>query len=253
MLRASSRRTVGKTLRDARTGRGIPLEKASDDTRIDGRYLDALERDAPPTEFPGPLYARAFLREYSRYLGLNSRRLVGAYVSAHPEPERPFFGPFPVERRHGGWLAGVLVVASLAALAAIATSAARQDEPEVTPTQVGPPPATSPGIEPTSPEPPPTTTPSAPATHLRLAIRVVDAPSWLQVIRGDRVLLEEVKPPGFAGSFRARSSLDVVVGNAGAVRLTLDGRRLGSPGDPGQVYAATFERRPNGRTRIVPS
>jgi hypothetical protein len=59
----------------ARRARAITLEDVERDTRVSKRYLEALENE-DFTIFPAPVYARGFLRTYSRYLGLNPEELL---------------------------------------------------------------------------------------------------------------------------------------------------------------------------------
>jgi hypothetical protein len=66
---------LGNTLSRARRARGITLEDAERDTHVSRRYLQALETE-DFTIFPAPVYARGFLRTYSRYLGLNPEELI---------------------------------------------------------------------------------------------------------------------------------------------------------------------------------
>ncbi len=67
---------LGPVLREARTRRGIPLGQAARDTCISVTYLEALEANAPIHAFTAPVYARGFLREYARYLGLDAAPLL---------------------------------------------------------------------------------------------------------------------------------------------------------------------------------
>jgi transcriptional regulator with XRE-family HTH domain len=80
---------VGAELQRARERRGESLVQASDRTRISVRYLEALERDAPLSEFPSPTYARFFLREYARYLGLDEARVLRAFALATGDGTAP--------------------------------------------------------------------------------------------------------------------------------------------------------------------
>jgi len=77
------------TLRRAREGRGEGLAQASEGTRISLTYLEALESDAPIEAYPSALYARFFLREYARYLGLDEEPLLEAFSRRHGLPEEP--------------------------------------------------------------------------------------------------------------------------------------------------------------------
>lgn len=228
MALRAPKQSIGERLRSARSERGVDLDRAARDTGLDRRDLEALERDAAPEEFRGSLYARIFLREYARYLGLNPRPLVDRYRHEHPERERPLIGgPVPVERTPAWWLKPLLVALSVGVLAGLVVASVRSDRPDVAvlPRTMAPSPA-SPAATPSPEEP---EAPSRPADRLVLDLRVVDAPSWIRVLRGDEVVLEETLEPGDRRTFRAREELGLVFGNASAVRLTANGERLPLP------------------------
>ena len=84
----SSRAGVGPVLRRAREARGVSLDAASRTTRIRPRYLAALEDDAGADAFPGPIYARFFLKEYARFLGVEDEPLLNA-LEARTAPAPP--------------------------------------------------------------------------------------------------------------------------------------------------------------------
>jgi cytoskeletal protein RodZ len=69
---------LGNTLSRARRARGISIEDAERDTHVSRRYLTALENE-DFSIFPAPVYARGFLRTYSRYLGLNPEELMQVF------------------------------------------------------------------------------------------------------------------------------------------------------------------------------
>lgn len=69
---------LGNTLSRARRARAITLEDAERDTHVSRRYLQALETE-DFNLFPAPVYARGFLRTYSRYLGLNPEELIRVF------------------------------------------------------------------------------------------------------------------------------------------------------------------------------
>ncbi len=108
---------LGKALAEARIARGLTLRDVERDTRISHKYLQSLE-EGTLDEMPAPVYARAFMRTYAQYLGLNERVLVQQLPGAKPEPEMP---PLPQMTREtsvpllsASWLvAGVVVVALL--------------------------------------------------------------------------------------------------------------------------------------------
>jgi cytoskeletal protein RodZ len=57
-------------LRQEREKRHIPLQKIAEETKISARYLEALEAD-DLSKLPGEFFYRAFVRQYSGYLGLD--------------------------------------------------------------------------------------------------------------------------------------------------------------------------------------
>ncbi|HBL39800.1 TPA: hypothetical protein DDZ10_03985 [Candidatus Uhrbacteria bacterium] len=60
--------TIGEELATVRRRLSIPLREASEKTRIQRRYLKALEENRWQ-DLPEPLYTRNFLRNYARFLG----------------------------------------------------------------------------------------------------------------------------------------------------------------------------------------
>jgi hypothetical protein len=226
------------------------MEQAAEITRIPPAHLEALERTAPPEEFPEPWYARTFLREYSRFLGLRSKPLVEDYQLRYPRPEVSPIGYLPLERRaKGGWLRPALVAVAVLGLIALTIVVARRepapnvvaDQPSF-PSPASPVPVETETTEPATPAPPE-------AVVLRL--RVVDAPSWVELSRDGEVLVSETVLPGYAKTFRADRRLDLELGYAPGVRLTLDGEPFQIAGDDGGVYRASFVLRDD-EVRVVP-
>ncbi len=110
---------LGKALTEARIARGLSLNDVERDTRISGKYLKALE-EGKLGVLPAPVYARAFMRTYTQYLGLNAPAFVQHLPGAKPEPDLP---PLPEVGRGGtaarlsaGWLVSGAVVVLLLVL-----------------------------------------------------------------------------------------------------------------------------------------
>src|SRR5207237_9721782 len=88
---------VGAGLREARERQGLSLEQAAAATRIAARHLRALEEEEEFERLPEPVYARGFLREYARFLGLDARPFLDEYTARLGEAEPP--PPPPRARR----------------------------------------------------------------------------------------------------------------------------------------------------------
>jgi cytoskeletal protein RodZ len=89
---------VGIKLHEARTRRKLSLQKVEQATKIRGRYLLAIENDEWD-QLPGDTYARAFIRTYGRFLGLDGDRLAEeqrqSRGAARPGEQLPRVDPRP--------------------------------------------------------------------------------------------------------------------------------------------------------------
>src|SRR5436190_15764213 len=73
--------SFGSWLRQQREIRNINLREISDNTKIAMRYLEALEEDRFEV-LPAPIFAKGFLREYAKYVGLDPDEVVNFYLTA---------------------------------------------------------------------------------------------------------------------------------------------------------------------------
>src|SRR5436305_2965630 len=82
--------SFGHWLRRQRELREISLRDIAERTKISLRYLEAMEDDRFDL-LPAPVFAKGFLREYARYVGLSPDEVVNHWLSVQPavEGERP--------------------------------------------------------------------------------------------------------------------------------------------------------------------
>lgn len=245
---------LGQRFRAAREARGLSLPEVVEQVRIRAVYLAAIENE-DWSAIGAPVYIRGFLRTYARFLGLDAEEVVAEFNLGEGERGAivPARGHIVDERAAGRrglqlspfiWVAAVVAIVLIAFVVyneltlpkpgAVAFLATPIPAPSVT--------ATSLVVAPSaSPMPSVTVTPSAEPTLLTattLSLRLT-GPCWLRVSSDGRVVSEGIFPAGTTKTFSGRS-VSVLVGNAGAADLLLDGKDLGKMGAPGQVVQRSF-------------
>lgn len=108
---------LGRLLKAAREERGLSLDDLQEMTKIQKRYIDAIETGKYHL-LPGPFYTRAFIRNISENLHLNTDQLLqqyeGTLPATHSEPvdsvprrKNRITGPSVI----GKWISTFLLVA----------------------------------------------------------------------------------------------------------------------------------------------
>lgn len=223
-------------------------------------YLAAIEEE-DWTAIGAPVYVRGFMRTYARFLGLDAEAAVARFTAVVPvaAPVRTGAAPSHEERLHGAVKPGPSIGAIVAIVVAVVLIGfvgfefyqyrGDQGVPVLVPVAAtsGAPDAAAVGATPTSaadgslaasrPAAVPVARPSA-KPQRGLSIHLTQK-SWLRVSVDGRVAVEGIFPAGTAKSFTGKSA-DVRVGNAGGVRIAVNGRNLGSLGADGDVVERQF-------------
>ena len=71
--------SFGETLKRERELRQISLREIAEATKINLRYLDALERD-DFRHLPGGVFNKGFVRAYAQFIGIDPETMVMAYL-----------------------------------------------------------------------------------------------------------------------------------------------------------------------------
>jgi len=229
---------IGATLRSAREALGTSVEEAAWRTRIRPEYLRALEDER--FDACGHLaHARSHLHSYARFLGLDANALVRDYSEQiqHAEPSsiEKLNERVKEEKRppKPNWLIAGAVAAVLL-IAASLTGIVRGPGPRTEPSGNALP--TLPGASQPSASAPAVAA-AAPANGITLVV-VAQGRSWVRVVSDGTLVFEGTITPGASKTFTGTDAVDLTVGNAGVVRLILNGRDLGAPGKAGDVYHA---------------
>jgi cytoskeletal protein RodZ len=233
--------SFGDWLRRQREMREISLRDIADRTKISLRYLEAMEADRFDL-LPAPIFAKGFLREYARYVGLSPDDVVNHYLSvnhpeeleaasredtkvtrARPKPLDP--GQPPVRRNWSYGLLLVLLGLVLLVLVALAAwfSDRRHEQksgPGQAPPLVAAPPAPAPRPAASAPVPAP-----QPAAPLEVSLDFTQD-CWVSALIDGKNRLAEQRVQGEALQLEAQKSIVLTLGNAGGVEVQVNGYPL---------------------------
>jgi cytoskeleton protein RodZ len=238
---------VAEALRDTRTRRRISLERAAADTRISTKALKALEGTGSAEDLPEAPYDRYFLKEYALYLGLDAEPLLSALDHREGRDPEPPLGMLLVEPAPPRWRAIAVGVGCAAALGVLAFLGLTSSRPvPITPSNVAAPPAPPAASQPAGPSE--DSGGGTPVTGARAVLRLSGS-CWIQATVDGNVVMAETVPEGRTVRFRANRRLDLVLGNAGGVRLTVNGSAVAT-GDAGEVVRLSFVWK-NGRLQAL--
>jgi cytoskeletal protein RodZ len=79
---------IGEILRDERLRRGLKLEQVTECTKIGQAHLQAIETNRFD-RLPCGLYARSFIRQYTRMLDLDEELLIASFKEQFEQPILP--------------------------------------------------------------------------------------------------------------------------------------------------------------------
>jgi cytoskeletal protein RodZ len=86
-----AKESFGSWLRRQRELREITLREIADTSKISLRYLQALEEDRFDL-LPAPVFAKGFLRQYARYVGIDPEETVNFFLTARGQEEEEVTG-----------------------------------------------------------------------------------------------------------------------------------------------------------------
>lgn len=249
--------SIGEILKNERTSRGLSLQEVNDATRITVQNLTALEEDRFDY-FPNRVYARAFLRDYANFLGLDSATLLDRYEDgfSHGEGEAE---AAPVKSSGSAWKVIGYVFFGLLVLAAMAVAVyfgSKYNDKDREPTKVVtrspegddgdvatlPKPSTGGEAvvdkpETTTPEPEPQ--PAPVVDKVILDVTAVDT-VWMRVKADGQVVFIGDFAKGTTKTFEGAKSVNIRLGKAGAVQLKLNDKPQPALGTMQQIGDKTF-------------
>jgi cytoskeleton protein RodZ len=234
--------SIGEALRSAREAQGKSVEDAAAATRIRPSYLEALEQEHFE-QLGGNVYAKGFLRSYANFLGVDPAPLLEAY-RAQERPDAPLFEHAPTAirgqasgRRGPTWLAVAIVCVSIILVVSLWSLLRPSPDPTNAQPPFAPEPATT-AVGSAGTSTPPTTTRPVPK-GVTVTVRYT-APSWTKVTADGEVSFEGTPGPDERRTFRAKRSIELILGAPAKVTLTVNGKDLGVPDRSGAIWRHSF-------------
>jgi cytoskeleton protein RodZ len=241
---------IGQRLRSAREAKGLTIDALARTTRVQARFLEAIERNDPHALPPRP-YGRGSVRAYAGEVGLDPDRTVREFFlqftpdeTAHDRiavaaPTAETIAP--ADARHRAVVGTVLTCAVAAAFVLLigrGVLTTRSEPGPVGTTGIGgadTAAASTTGIAPVVEARPltPHAEGSASAPPLTVMLEAT-APSWITATADGERVLYRIMQPGEREVLRADESVRLRIGDAGAVRWRINGREpvvMGAPGD----------------------
>jgi cytoskeletal protein RodZ len=231
----------GRYLQAIRIGRDIRLEQVAEETRIAISTLEAIENE-DFNRLPPDVFLKGFLRAYAKVIGADPDEAVrryearckllqnGAAVDQEPQGIRSGL--------QGRLWVALILLAGLVAATLLGYQYWGQNREEVSPTA----PALSADSavrQPTAAAPPPPSEavkrPQIPATPKYVLTVSAQEDSWIKVSIDQGTPLEHALKAGGQIKLEAQNGFNLLIGNAGGVRLSLDGKPVQVPGKRGEV------------------
>ncbi|MDQ1712945.1 MAG: hypothetical protein QOE45_2395 [Frankiaceae bacterium] len=239
--------SIGEVLATAREDAGESIEDVSRATRIRGELLRRIESD----DFAGcggAVYARGHVRAIATHLGIDPAPLVAEFDKANADEVPATRDIFEHEvlampdRTGPNWTAAMAVMAGVLLIVALVSlfnnNGTATPEAGVQPiTSTSPTPSAAPA---TTPPPGDALAGRIPGSGVFLRVTIVNTKSYVTVTADGKKTYQGLMTFPSQQDFTAKKTIHLVIGNAAAVRLVVNGRDLGSPGRPGEVVRLDF-------------
>ncbi|MFD7937540.1 helix-turn-helix domain-containing protein [Streptomyces sp. NPDC048253] len=251
--------SIGRALKQARITAGLTVDDVSSATRVRIAIVHAIESD----DFAacgGDVYARGHIRTLARAVHLDPAPLIERYDDTHggrpaPTPAAPLFEAERIrpERRGPNWTAA-MVAAIVAVVGFVGFTAFTGGDDDGSKEQVaeGATPATGKTASPTTktdkpvdekPEPSDSAIAAAPQDKVTVQVSAADGRSWVAAKdHNGRLLFDGLLKQGQSKTFQDSEKINLVLGDAGAIDLYVNGKKLDDDFQPGAVERLTYTK-----------
>ncbi|WP_369029280.1 MULTISPECIES: helix-turn-helix domain-containing protein [Streptomyces] len=256
----AARPSIGRALQQARIAAGLTVDDVSSATRVRIAIVHAIEQD----DFDacgGDVYARGHIRTLARAVHLDPEPLLAEFADARggrpaPTPAAPLFEAERIrpERRGPNWTAA-MVAAIVAVIGFVGfTLVNGGDDNEGTQAGVaeGTTPTASQSASPTpkkdkpadpKPDPSDSAIAAAPRDKVTVQVSAADGRSWISAKdHNGRLLFDGLLKQGQSQTFQDNEEINLVLGDAGAIQLYVNGKKIEDEFQPGAVERLTYTK-----------
>ncbi|MFJ5152469.1 helix-turn-helix domain-containing protein [Streptomyces sp. NPDC088353] len=255
-----ARPSVGRALKEARMAAGLTVDDVSSATRVRVAIVHAIEADdfAP---CGGDVYARGHIRNLAKAVRLDPAPLIARFDAERggrpaPTPAAPLFEAERIrpERRGPNWtaamVAAIVVVIGFVGFTAVKgggddTRAKGQIGEGATPTagmSASPTPKSSKPADP-APAPSDSAIAAAPQDKVTVQVSADNGRSWISAKdHNGRMLFDGLLQKGESKTFQDSSKINLILGDAGAIQLYVNGKKIEDQFQPGAVERLTYTK-----------
>ncbi|WP_416486206.1 helix-turn-helix domain-containing protein [Streptomyces sp. CL12] len=255
-----ARISVGRALQQARIAAGLTVDDVSSATRVRLAIVHAIEAD----DFGpcgGAVYARGHIRNLARAVHLDPEPLVAQYDAEHggrpaPTPAAPLFEAERIrpERRGPNWtaamVAAIVVVIGFVGFTAVKGGDGGSDSKSQL--AEGSTPAASKAASPAptkdkpadpAPEPTDSAIAAAPQDKVTVQVSAPNGRSWISAKdHNGRMLFDGLLDKGQSKTFQDSAKINLILGDAGAIELYVNGKKIEDDFKPGAVERLTYTK-----------
>lgn len=255
-----ARTSIGRTLRQARIAAGLTVDDVSSATRVRIAIVHAIEADnfAP---CGGDVYARGHIRTLARAVRLDPAPLLAQFDAEHggrpaPTPAAPLFEAERIrpERRGPNWTAAMVaaIVAVIGFVGFTVVKGGDSGNDSKAPVAEGATPATSKAASPTpkkdkpaeqKADPSDSAIAAAPQDKVTVRVSAVGGRSWISAKdHNGRMLFDGLLNKGASKTFQDSTKVNLILGDAGAIQLYVNGKKIENDFQPGAVERLTYTK-----------
>lgn len=249
-----ARPSIGRVLQQARIGADLTVDEVSAATRVRIPIVHAMEED-DFSRCGGDVYARGHIRMIARKVGIDPDPLIEQFDAEHggrpePTPAAPLFEAERIrpERRRPNWTAAmVAAIVAVVGFAGFTMFNGNDDAGKSKPVAEGPKPTKTNKVTPTptktvvTPDPSESAIAAAPRDKVTVKLSATEDKSWISAkAHNGKLLFDGLLEKGASKTFQDDEQIDLILGNAGAIDLFVNGKKVQDEFQSGQVERLSY-------------